>query len=139
MARKSIFQLSGFDDLIKKIEKAGGSVDRAVKTCANKSAEIAEHEIKDQMSKKKVSKNLINSMPKYEVSQDGNVTSARVGYKKGKYNPKDLSDGYKAVFINYGTPRIKPRNFIKSAKRKARKQIKDMQEKTLNQILEELK
>lgn len=141
MARKSSIELklTGFDELIKKIEQAGGSIDSTVNTCMEKSAQIAQDQIKDQMIKKKVSKRLVNSMPKYEISRNGNAITARVGFKKGKYDPRNLSDGYKAVFINYGTPRIKPREFIKAAKSKAKRQIKQVQQETLSEILEELK
>lgn len=143
MARKgkSYIQLNieGFDELLKKIEEAGGSINKAVDTCMQKSAQVQQKELKEQMQKKKVSKALINRMPQPEIEWDGNVCIARVGYKKGSYNPKNLSDGYEAVFINYGTPRIKPRNFIKAAKNKARPQIKKLQENTLNEILEGLK
>lgn len=132
-------QLEGFDELLKKIENAGVDVNNAVNACMNKSANIQESELKSQMNKKRVSSSLINRMPKPEVKWSGNVCSAKVGYIKGRYDPNNLSDGYKAVFINYGTPRIKPREFIKAAKNKARRQIKQSQQETLNEILEGLK
>lgn len=131
--------LEGFDELIKKIEAAGGTMKSAVDTCMKRSATVQQKELKAAMQRKKVSNELINRMPQPEIEWNGNACTARVGYHKGAYNPKDLSDGYEAVFINYGTPRIKPRNFIKAAKNKARPQIKKLQEKTLNEILEGLK
>lgn len=138
---KSYIQLNieGFDELLKKIEEAGGSINGAVDTCMKKSAQIQQKELKTTMQRKKVSNALINRMPQPEIEWNGNACTARVGYHKGAYDPKDLSDGYEAVFINYGTPRIKPRNFIKAAKNKARPQIKKLQEQTLNEILEDLK
>lgn len=137
--RSSSLTLTGFDELLKKIEQAGGSVDSAVNECMNKSAKIEQDQIKTQALKKKVSSNLINRMPNYEIVKNGNVQTARVGFIKGKYDPNNLSDGYKAVFINYGTPKIAPRNFIKAAKAKARRQIKQSQQETFNEILEKLK
>lgn len=131
--------LQGFDELIKKIEEAGGTMKSAVDTCMQKSATVQQKELKAAMQRKKVSNALINRMPQPEIEWVGNACTARVGYHKGAYNPEDLSDGYEAVFINYGTPRIDPRNFIKVAKNKARPQIKKLQEKTLNEILEGLK
>lgn len=143
MARKgkSYIQLNieGFDELLKKIEAAGGSINNAVDTCMKQSAQVQQKELKAQMQKKKVSNALINRMPQPEIEWNGNACTARVGYHKGTYDPKDLSDGYEALFINYGTPRIKPRNFIKAAKNKARPQIKKLQKETLNRILEDLK
>ena len=59
--------------------------------------------------------------------------------KMGDYNPKELSDGYKVAFLNYGTPRISPREFISAAKKKAKPQIKKAQEEVLNKVLARLK
>lgn len=133
-------QLNGFDDLLKKIEKAGGSIDSAAASCLQKSASIMEDELKAQMSKANVDSGLINRMPAPSIEKDGNRTTARVGYKKGAYNPQNPSDGYEVIFINYGTPRrqptqIKARGFIANAKKKARPQIKKQQETTLKEIL----
>lgn len=141
MARKSYIELNlyGFDDLLKKIESAGGSINGAVDRCMKKSAEIQETHLREQMRKSDVEADLINRMPPPVIQWSGNACTARVGYKKGEYNPKNLSDGYKVVFINYGTPKITPRNFIKRAKSKAKPQIKKEQEVTLKEILEGLK
>lgn len=130
--------LNGFDELFKEIENAGGSIKDAVDICMKESEHILQKELKAQMHKKKVSGDLINRMPTPETKWDGNVCIARVGYKKGSYNPTNISDGYKAVFINYGTPRINPRKFIKSAQTKAKPQIKKEQEETLKKIMENL-
>lgn len=143
-SRKSYIQLNleGFDDLLKKIEDAGGSINGAVDSCMKQSAQIQRDELQKAMRSAKpkpVDGGLINRMPQPTVEWNGNTCTARVGYKKGSYDPKNLSDGYKAVFINYGTPRIEPRNFIDKAKKKAKKPIKAAQEEALNKILERLK
>lgn len=133
-------KLDGFDDLLSKIEKAGGSIDSAATTCLKNSASVMEKELKTQMSNSKVDSGLINRMPAPQIEKDGNRITARVGYKKGAYNPNDPSDGYEAVFINFGTPKrqptqIKARGFIARAKKKARPQIKKQQKQTLDEIL----
>lgn len=139
-SRKSYIelQLNGFDDFLKKIEEAGGSINGAVDSCMKQSAQIQQKEFKAQMRKAKVKETLINRMPPPEIKWSGNACIARVGYKKGDYDPNNLSDGYKAVFINYGTPRISPREFIKKAQNQAKKQIKQAQEEALNKILRRL-
>lgn len=139
-SRKSYIsvQMYGFDELLKDIEAAGGSINGAVDSCMKQSAQIQQKELKAQMRKanpKPVSDKLVNRMPQPEIKWEGNVCVARVGYKKGKYDPNNLSDGYKAVFINYGTPRISPREFIKKAQNQAKRQIKQSQEETLQKIL----
>ena len=138
-------KLEGFDELLKDIERAGGSIDSATETCLKNSAAIMEAELKTQMSNTGVDSGLINRMPAPEIERDGNRHTARVGYKKGAYNPRDISDGYKAVFINFGTPRrskhgkVRARGFIAKAKKKASPQIKKQQQKTLDEILKGLK
>lgn len=137
-------KLEGFDDLLTQIEKAGGSIDVAAETCLKKSAEIMESELASEMGKAGVESSLINRMDKSEVFVDGNAYVAKVGYKKGAYNPNDPSDGYKVVFLNYGTPhrslhgKIVARGFIQKAKKKAAPRIKKVQAETLNEILKEL-
>lgn len=135
----------GWNDLIREIEKAGGKIDKAVMVCQDKSAKVMQHELIDQMQRADVDSGLISRMPSPSIENDHGLVTARVGYKKGSYNPKELSDGYKAVFINYGTPRrrkhgkVEPRGFIIRAKNKARKKIKAEQENTFNEILKGLK
>lgn len=135
-------QLSGFDELLEQIQKAGSTVDRAVESCMKQSAHIMQSELKSEMQKSGVDSDLIDRMPTPELQKDGNTMIARVGYKKGAYNPNDISDGYKAVFLNYGTPKrskhgkVEARGFIDRAQKKARKRIKKAQKEALEKILE---
>ncbi len=137
-------KLEGFDELLSKIEKAGGSIDGAVESCVKQSATIMHNELKTQMQKADVDSELISQMPAPTFEKEGNRMTARVGYKKGAYNPRDPSDAYKIIFLNFGTPKrkihgkVKARGFIKKAKTKARPQIKKQQEQTLDNILKGL-
>lgn len=141
MSSKAILQLKGFDDLLEKIQKAGGSVDAAADSCLRQSAQIMQAEMKAQMQAADVDGALINSMPPPQITVKNNRYSAAVGYKKGEFDPKNPSDEYKVVFLNYGTPRRKKhgkvaaRGFIQAAKKKARPQIKKAQQETLEKIL----
>lgn len=138
-------QLNGFDDLFEQIKAAGGTVDQATNSCLRQSAQIMQNELKSQMQKSGVDSGLINRMPSPEIEVDGNRYTARVGYKKGAYNPGNLSDGYKVVFLNYGTPnrskhgKIAEKGFIQRAKKKARPQMKKAQQAALEKILERAK
>lgn len=137
-------KLEGFDDLLSQIEKAGGTIDKAAKQCLQKSADIMHAELKTQMQAAKVDGGLISRMPSPEVEVDGNRYSARVGYKKGAYDPENPSDAYKVVFANYGTPRRArgqqpEKRFIEKAKKKANSKIKKAQKETLDEILRGLK
>lgn len=145
MASEAILQLKGFEDLLEQIQKAGGSIDQAAERCLRQSAQIMQAELKTQMGAAGVDANLINAMPPPQITVDGNRYSAAVGYKKGNFDPKNPSDGYKVVFLNYGTPRrtmhgkVAARGFIQAAKKKARPRIKKEQQQTFENILGGLK
>ena len=106
---------------------------------------VKTNELKAQMQAANVDGGLIDRMPPPEVEKEGNTYTARVGYKKGAYDPNNPSDGYKVVFANYGTPKRSKhgqqpaKRFIEKAKKKAKTKIKKTQEETLNKILERVK
>lgn len=146
MAKSGItLKFEGFEELLKEIESSGRSINSAVDSCMKQSAQIAEKELKTQMRKSHVPDNLTNAMPPPEIEWDGNQCAAKVGYKKGAYDPENPSDAYKVVFLNYGTPHrkkyghVEARGFIGKAKKKASPQIKRAQKETLEKILERLK
>lgn len=138
-------KLTGFEEMLTAIEKAGGSIDKAANQCMQKSAKLMDEELKAQMRSANVKSDLINRMPSPEVEKDGNRYTARVGFVKGEYNPTKPSDAYKAIFLNYGTPRrtkhgqVKARHFIENAKKKAKSKIENSQQQTLKEILGGLK
>lgn len=137
-------KLEGFEELLKDIEKAGGEINKAVESTMRQSAATMQTELKAQMQNAGVDGHLIGAMPPFTVETEGNRTTARVGYKKGAYNPDNPSDGYKVVFLNYGTPnrskhgKVVARGFVKKAKTKAGRTIKKQQEQTLKKILSRL-
>lgn len=138
-------KLEGFEDLLKSIEEAGGTINKACDSAIRGSAQIMQNELKSQMQSANVPSDLINSLPPPEVETSGNRFYARVGYRKGAYDPENLSDGYKIVFLNYGTPnrtihgKVKARGFIQKAKKRAQPRIKKQQKEALMKILERLK
>lgn len=131
-------KLQGFSEILEKIQDAGKDIDKIAAKCVEDSAEIIQDEYKAQMRAAGVDSGLIERMDPINEGKNGNKFFAEVGYKKGYYDPDNLSDGYKAIFINYGTPRISPRNFIEKMKKKAYKKVKKEQQKALEKILEEL-
>lgn len=138
-------KVEGFEELLNAIKDAGGSIDKSVDSAVKASAQIVQSEIKTQMEQSNVSNRLINAMPPPEIFQDGNAVVAKVGYEKGTYNPAKLSDGYKVVFLNYGTPhrtkhgRIVARGFIQRAKKSATPKVKKVQKEVFDKILARLK
>lgn len=146
-------KLEGFDELLKDIENANGKVDDAVESAMRQSAHTMQNALKSEMQKSNVANSLISRMPNFRIEKDYGEITARVGYPKGAYNPDNLSDGYKVVFLNYGTPYRSEHGkivdisqdgkirlgFISRAKNAANRKIKKQQEEALNKILERLK
>lgn len=138
--------LTGFDDLLKKIEKANGNMQSAAEQCMKQSADIMQADLKAAMHTAGggVSESLINRMPNYTLESNGARVTAKVGYPSTSYNPNNPSDYHKAIFANYGTPHRKKhgiekaRGFVTAAKKSAKPKIKAQQEKTLNDILKDL-
>lgn len=134
-------KLDGFDELIREIEKAGQKIEPVVKSTMQQSAQTMQEELKRQMEKSDVPHDLINSMQPPKIENDHGLITARVGYRKGAFDPKNPSDGYKVVFLNYGTPhrkkhgKVKARGFITRAKNRAKKTIQKQQEAALKEIL----
>lgn len=139
MAIKMVF--TGFEDMLADIEKAEGNALKAAESAMGASAKIMHDTLKAEMKASGVSGDLINRMPKPYVSKGRNKASAEVGYVKGSYNERNPSDGYKVVFLNYGTPhrskhgKVVARGFIARAKRKAAPKIKKAQQEALHKVL----
>lgn len=137
-------KLEGFDDLLNQIEKASGNAQNAAMQATRESAGVVNETLKAQMSSAGVDGRLIAAMPPPSVENDFGKITAHVGYKKGAYDPKNPSDGYKVVFLNYGTPhrtkhgKVKARGFIAKAKRAAKLKVKKVQEQALKDILKGL-
>lgn len=137
-------KIDGFDDLLRKIEKAGGNLDEVMGKCLRESAQIMQTELKTQMQDSQVPHDMIDAMPEPELETGWGILTARVGYKKGAYDPKNPSIGYKVVFLNYGTPnrtkhgKVKERGFIQRAKKRALPKIRKQQEKALQDSLKGL-
>lgn len=147
MAKRSgiTVKIQGFEELLNAIQAAGGTIDKSVDSAVKQSAQIVQNELKAQMRQANVDNDLINVMPPPEIESSGNRVTAMVGYKKGNYNPANPSDGYKVVFLNYGTPnrqkhgKVVARGFIQKAKRTATPKVKKVQKEVFEKILARLK
>lgn len=136
-------KLTGFDDLIYNIKKAGGRADTAAEKAVKESANIIDNELKAQMEAAGVKKDLIERMPPPKVEWENTKCTAYTGYDKGPYHPQNPDNAHKAIFLNYGTtvqgtPRIKPKKFIWTAKKKAKPKVNARQKQVLKEILKEL-
>lgn len=145
MARsKNILRLDGFDGLIKEIEKAGGKIDNAVEKASKAGAAELESSLKAECAADGVPASVSGEI-RVEYERSGNAHKTRAGWEMGAYNPDNLSAGFKALFLNYGTPnrtkhgKVKARGFITRAKKKSKKKIKAAQQGALDEILKGLK
>lgn len=122
----------GSADILNKIEAAGGNVERAIGKAVVKAGQIPKREMEQFMSQHKYSGLTDRSMTedKEVVWKDGKARY-RVGYdiKKG---------GMAALFLDIGTPRMKPYFFVYHAMENNFTNIKNAQELALKEALREL-
>lgn len=154
-----------FSELLEDIKDAGGDVDKAAKQLADECAKTMHNELVSECNASGVPASVSGEVQHNVTSTaGGNTYLIEAGWKMGDYNPKNPSAGYKAVFLNYGTPRravkgskrvhrnvngawvtlkqdrgaVTARGFIDRAKKSARKKIKKTQTEALKQMLKEL-
>ncbi len=138
-----------FDSLLNKIKKAGGDIEKATWDAARKGGRVYYQTLVEECKKSGVPDHLIDKI-RFNCLRDasGSRFAVVVGWYMDNYDPADPSDGYKVVFLNYGTPRresskgnrgyIDGRGFIGRSKKKSRKLIKQAQEEFLKSVLGDL-
>lgn len=146
--------LKGFDDMLAAVQKAGGDVDKAARDCMEKSVQVLESNLKKEAQASGADTSTVT----HGVTQKGNRISAETGWKLGDYDADNPSEGYRAMFVEFGTGRhsargkgkdrktaagynrgsTEPRPFMDKARKKSVKQIRAMQQETLQHITKEL-
>lgn len=129
--RGNYIEMYGMQDLLTKIEKAGGNVNEAVKKCVDNSLEQVGLKMQLFMMEHKQTGDTYESYKQtFGKIKDG-IVNGIVGYdaKKG---------GLPAIFLDVGTPKQKPYFFRYYAIENSRTQIEQIQRETLNEILKEL-
>lgn len=142
-------KIVGFEEALKALERAGKDIDKEAAKAVKESAKVMEQELKASAQNAHVPEELIADIGS-ETRYEAGVYIARVGWKLGSYDPKNPSNGYKAMFLNYGTKlrttkkgssrgQLIKKNFIDKAKRKANKRIGIIQDNILQKVQEDLK
>ena len=139
--------LKGFDILLDEIQHAGGEIETATERALDSSANLVTAKIRVGAMARGIG---TSDMISPRVKWNGNRASVEVGYKLGGYNSRNPSEGYKALFKEYGTAKratkkganrgaVKADPFIRPAISAGQKDIRKAQETALKRILEELK
>jgi hypothetical protein len=91
----------GVSDLLKSIEKAGGRVDEAVKQCVDNCLELVGMKMQLFMMDHRISGDTYRSFEQAQTIIKKNTVEGMIGYdvKKG---------GLPAIFLDVGTPKMKP-------------------------------
>lgn len=153
MARIKL-QLKGFEDMLAAIQKASGDVDKAARTCMEKSVSVLEEYLIDEAAESGAETSEIF----HQVTQEGNRISGETGWKLGGYDSNNPSEGYRAMFVEFGTGKhsargkgkdrttaaghnrgsTEPRPFMEQARKRAVKPVRTIQRETLQNIMREL-
>ena len=126
-------ELYGISELLKKIERAGGRADLAVKKCVENSLEQVGMKMQLFMMEHRVSDDTYSSFEilPVKLNKNGKVQSS-VGYNVDK-------GGLPAIFLDVGTPNQQPKFFRYYAINNSRKELEQIQKATLEEILEALR
>lgn len=150
--------LTGFDEYLSDLKKAGKNVDEIATKALEQSGDILYNALKDSVKSSGMSEDTIreinNSLMKptihknYEGGEVANIV-CETGFRLGAYNPDDPSGGFIALFNEYGTKdrstrsgesrgSLVERTFTRRAIKKTSSKIKKLQKKILEEGLEEI-
>lgn len=166
---KNVLSFDGFDELIDRIKKANGDAPKAAMRAVKAGAATYHAVLYDKCKAAGVPDNILDGIEEIiDADASGERITATVGWQLPAYDPTDPADGYKVIFMNYGTARRevltnKPlrvkidgqwktlnknhkgrgaeikRGFIGAAKKAAKKKVRQAEESALNSIIEDLK
>lgn len=134
MAKNTMkFDLKGVSDLLERIQKVGGNIDAAAEKALVESAKPFVEDLKSGIKKHRrtgLTEASLNDPT--QLQREGNQLTLNVGFDLGK-------GGLPALFLEYGTPRMKPEPFIRPSIQRNQSKARKIQQAVLNQILEDLK
>jgi len=134
MAKNAMkLDLSGVKELLVRIQKAGGNIDAAAEKAIVESAKPFLNDLKVGIKKHRrtgLTEASLNDPT--QIEREGNRLTLNVGFDLGK-------GGLPALFIEHGTPHMKPEPFIQPAIQRNQAKARKIQQTILTQILEDLK
>lgn len=134
--------LYGVEELLKKLEKAGGNVNEATNKCIDKSLEVVGEKMQEFMVQHQATGDT------YRAFKQVNSTDTVIKIGKETYNIKDgktgivgysvRAGGLPAIFLDVGTPKIQPYFFRYNTIESTRSEVERIQRETLEEIFKEL-
>lgn len=133
MANNSMkLDLGEFTGMLERIQKAGGSIERAAEKALSDSAKPFYDDLKAGIAKHRrtglTEKSLLDQN---NIQWEANRVTLKVGFDMSK-------GGLPAMFIEYGTPKMAPDPFIQPAIKRNQPKAKKIQQQVLSEILEGL-
>lgn len=127
---------------IKRLNVVAKKSDAMFKQVAVRAGQAMEKEIKSQLASSPYpTSGIAAGMMPLEPVKIGDTVEIEVGWKLGSY-PKNstvpTSDGWKALFINYGTPHNKAYPFMDKASENSTKLARKEARKAVNELVKEL-
>ena len=129
--RKSRIEFFGTSELLKKIEKAGGNVEKACEDALRASVQAPKQEMLEYIQQHHLTGQTEDSFVE-EIKNEKGKIYCEVGFSIRR-------GGIAALFLNLGTPKIKPSFFIDDAIDHNIDKIKADQLKALNDAFRELR
>lgn len=129
---KTKMEFFGTAELLQKIEKASGNVEKAIIKSLELSIELPKKDMLDFMSRHKLTGDTYNSFTIEPIEEKDGIIKCKFGFSISK-------GGLPALFLNLGVPnKIEPSFFIDRAVADNMDEIKNIQLKALEEIFKEL-
>ena len=134
MSKNSMkLDISGFSSLLERIQKANGDIDQAAIKALEEGAKPFVADLKTAIKKHRLTGETEKSLnDSTQVIREGNRLTLKLGFNLSK-------GGLPALFLEYGTPRMKPDPFIQTAIKRNQAKARKIQKEVLEKILEGLK
>lgn len=146
--------LTGFDTYLVRLKNAGADVRKTAEKALLESARVFKTSLEKNVNASpmsaEVKRKIMSSMIQPRISHSTDYfVQAETGFKKGDYNPDNLSGGYVALFNEYGTVErrtgegysrgsLEELEFTRRAIKESKNKIRKLQEDVLNEALEGL-
>lgn len=123
--------MKGFDDMLERIKKANGSIESAAEKALVEGVKPFQQDLQVGIKKHYRTGLTESTLKEPNVRWNGNVASISAGFDINK-------GGLPAIFLEYGTPKQRPRPFIRPAIERNKSKARNIQKRELTKILKEL-